>query len=233
MIFGDVDSFRAQYGSNACRHRRRLRDRLQHFLPTHPATAGDRVHPIHGTSALDVQVPPHGRRTQALRGRLRIPDAGEHLRPSQAATAPDHVDSPQAAGLLVPCGRQHARNDEDPAWSSFGTACPVADHLAEDLIEYEEIEEDLLDEILGDDQAKRSPSQPDGEKPNRKATRRRNRRTHPLFAMGTQHRHRHQEPVAAQGPGSRLRRNGEDGSQPQGAHLHRIPPHPGLPQELP
>ena len=103
--------------------------------------------------------------------------------------------------------------------------------LAERLIETEEIEDELLDEILGEELESRADRHSAHRSTEEAA--RRDRRTAAARDLGAQHRHRHQDADAAQGARHRLRADGHDGRGAQGADLHRVAPHAGVPQGVP
>ena len=165
MIFGDVNAFRTQYGSNAS-DTSALRERLQHFCQR----------------TLRRQVIEYVQYTERrpLTFKFRPTDdeqklyeaVSEYLKRENTYAFPKrqrHLTTLILRKLLASssCAVASTLDTMKARLVQMREGLPVASHLAEDLIEYEEIEEDLLDEILGEDQSEQDSSQQNGDQPNR------------------------------------------------------------------
>ena len=167
MIFGDVNSFRAQFGTNDS-EAKALRDRLQHFCQR----------------TLRRQVVEYIQYTQrrALTFKFHPTDdeqklyqaVSEYLMRENTFAFPKrqrHLTTLILRKLLASSSRAVANTLDTMKnrLAQLRDGLPVSDQLAEDLIETEEIEEDLLDEILSDQQAEDEPAQPSDQKLTRQA----------------------------------------------------------------
>jgi ERCC4-related helicase len=165
MIFGDVNGFRSQYGTNAS-DTKALRERLQHFCQR----------------TLRRQVIEYVQYTERrpLTFNFRPTDdeqklyeaVSEYLMRENTYAFPKrqrHLTTLILRKLLASssCAVASTLDTMKNRLIQMREGLPNANHLAEDLIECEEIEADLLDEILDDDHSESESSQLDGEKPNR------------------------------------------------------------------
>ena len=165
MIFGDVNAFRTQYGSNAS-DTRALRERLQHFCQR----------------TLRRQVIEYVQYTERrpLTFKFRPTDdeqklyeaVSEYLMRENTYAFPKrqrHLTTLILRKLLASssCAVASTLDTMKARLVQMREGLPVASHLAEDLIEYEEIEEDLLEEILGDDLSEDESTQQNGDQPDR------------------------------------------------------------------
>ena len=166
MIFGDVNSFRSQYAANGS-DIKVLRERLQHFCQrtlrrqvieyiqfTERRPLTFKFHPTDDEQKLYEAVSEYLLRenTFAFPKRQR------------------HLTTLILRKLLASSSRAVASTLETmkTRLGQLRDGLTVPDHIAEELLENEEIDEDLLDEILGDTQAD-EPDQPDDQKPSRQA----------------------------------------------------------------
>ena len=164
-IFGDVNAFRSQYSTNAS-NTKALRDRLQHFCQRtlrrqvieyveyterHPLTF--KFRPTDDEQKLYEAVSEYLMRENTY----AFPKRQRHLTTLILRKLLASSSCAVASTLETMKSRLVQMRD----------GLPIANHLAEDLIEYEEIEEDLLDEIIGDDHSEDESTQSDAEKPNR------------------------------------------------------------------
>jgi len=165
MIFGDVNSFRSQYATNGS-DAKALRERLQHFCQrtlrrqvieyiqfTERRPLTFKFHPTEDEQKLYEAVSEYLMRENTF----AFPKRQRHLTTlilrkllaSSSHAVANTLDTMKTRLALLRDG------------------LPVSDQVAEDLIENEEIEEDLLDELLADTQDE--ADQPDEEKPSRQA----------------------------------------------------------------
>jgi SNF2 family DNA or RNA helicase len=167
MIFGDVNSFRAQYGTNAS-DTTALRDRLQHFCKrtlrrqvieyiqyTERRPLTFKFHPTDDEQRLYEAVSEYLMRENTF----AFPKRQRHL-------------TTLILRKLLASSSHAVANTLETMKTRLGQlrdGLPVTDQLAEDLIEGEEIEEDLLDEILGDTEPEDESPRPDDQKPSRQA----------------------------------------------------------------
>jgi len=165
MIFGDVNGFRSQYAANGS-DTKALRDRLQHFCQRtlrrqvieyiqftnrHPLTF--KFHPTDDEQRLYEAVSEYLMRENTF----AFPKRQRHL-------------TTLILRKLLASSSHAVANTLETMKTRLGQlrdGLSVPDHLAEDLIENEEIEEDLLDEILGD--TEEEDDQPVDGKPSRQA----------------------------------------------------------------
>jgi len=162
-IFGDVNAFRSQYITNGS-DTKPLRNRLQHFCQrtlrrqvieyiqyTERRTLTFRFHPTDDEQKLYEAVSEYLMRENTF----AFPKRQRHL--TTLILRKLLASSSHAVASTLDTMKTRLGQIRD------GLAVP--EHLAEDLIENEEIEEDLLDEILGDTQEE--DDQPNEEKPSR------------------------------------------------------------------
>ncbi len=167
MIFGDVTSFRAQYANNAA-DTTALRDRLQHFCQrtlrrqvveyiqyTERRPLTFQFHPTDDEQKLYAAVSEYLMRENTF----AFPKRQRHL--TALILRKLLASSSYAVANTLETMKTRLVQLRD--------GLPVSSELAEDLIESEEIEGDLLDEILGDSLADDDPTQPDDQKPTRQA----------------------------------------------------------------
>jgi hypothetical protein len=167
MIFGDVNSFRAQYVTNAA-DTRALRERLLHFCQR--TLRRQVVEYIQYTERRPMTFKFHPTDDEQ-----KLYEAiSEYLMRENTFAFPKrqrHLTTLILRKLLASSSRAVA-STLDTMKTRLGLlrdGLPVTDQLAEDLIEDEEIEGDLLDEILGDSNAEDESAKPDNEKPSRQA----------------------------------------------------------------
>jgi len=166
MIFGDVNSFRAQYTTGAS-DTKALRERLQHFCQR--TLRRQVVEYIQYTErrALTFKFHPTDDEQKLYEA------VSEYLMRENTFAFPKrqrHLTTLILRKLLASSSRAVASTLDTmkTRLTQLRDGLSVSDHVAEDLIENEEIDEDLLDEILADTQAD-EPNQPDDQKPNRQA----------------------------------------------------------------
>jgi superfamily II DNA/RNA helicase len=166
MIFGDVNSFRAQYTTGAS-DTKALRDRLQHFCQR--TLRRQVVEYIQYTErrALTFKFHPTDDEQKLYEA------VSEYLMRENTFAFPKrqrHLTTLILRKLLASSSRAVASTLDTmkTRLTQLRDGLSVSDHVAEDLIENEEIDEDLLDEILADTQAD-EPNQPDDQKPSRQA----------------------------------------------------------------
>jgi len=165
IIFGDVNSFRSQYATNGS-DAKALRDRLQHFCQrtlrrqvveyiqyTERRPLTFKFHPTDDEQKLYEAVSEYLMRENTF----AFPKRQRHL--TTLILRKLLASSSHAVANTLETIRDRLGQLRD--------GLSVTDQLAEDLIENEEIEEDLLDEILADSQD--DADQPDEEKPSRQA----------------------------------------------------------------
>lgn len=145
MIFGDVNSFRTQYGTNGF-DTKALRDRLQHFCQR----------------TLRRQVVEYIQYTERrpLTFKFSPTDDEQKLYEAVSAYLVSYAFPKRQRHLTALILRKLLASSSHAVANTLDTmkarlvqlrdGLPVTDQLAEDLIENEEIEGDLLDEILGD-----------------------------------------------------------------------------------
>ena len=165
MIFGDVNGFRSQYAANGS-DTKALRDRLQHFCQR----------------TLRRQVVEYIQYTERrpLTFKFRPTDdeqklyeaVSEYLKRDNTFAFPKrqrHLTALILRKLLASSSHAVANTLETMKnrLAQLRDGLNVPEHLAEDLIENEEIEEDLLDEILGD--TEEEAEEPQDDKPSRQA----------------------------------------------------------------
>lgn len=163
MIFGDVNAFRSQYTTNGS-DTKALRDRLQHFCQrtlrrqvieyiqyTERRPLTFKFHPTDDEQKLYEAVSEYLMRDNTY----AFPKRQRHL--TTLILRKLLASSSHAVANTLETMKTRLGQIRD------GLAVP--EHLAEDLIESEEIEEDLLDEILGDTEDE--SDQTGKEKPNR------------------------------------------------------------------
>ena len=157
MIFGDPTSFRSQYG-NSEGDTKALRDRLQHFCQrtlrrqvveyiqyTERRPFTFKFHPTDDEQKLYESVSEYLKRDNTF----AVPKRQRHLTALILRKLLASSSHAVANTLETMCARLSQLRDNNP----------VSDELAETLVEDEEIEEDLLDEILGDDDDGDEPSE--------------------------------------------------------------------------
>jgi superfamily II DNA/RNA helicase len=165
MIFGDVSSFRSQYG-NSAGDTKALRERLQHFCQrtlrrqvveyiqyTERRPLTFKFHPTDDEQKLYESVSDYLKRDDTF----ALPKRQRHL-------------TALILRKLLASSSHAVANTLEKMRARLGLLrdnMQVPDELAESLVEDEEIEEDLLDEILGDDESD-EPQEVDA-KPNPKA----------------------------------------------------------------
>jgi len=165
MIFGDVNSFRSQYATNGA-DAQALRDRLQHFCQR--TLRRQVVEYIQYTERRPLTF-----KFCPTDDEQKLYDAvSEYLMRENTFAFPKrqrHLTTLILRKLLASSSHAVANTLETMKnrLSQLRDGLPVSDQLAEDLIENEEIEEDLLDEILADTQAEDDPPQHDDQKPSR------------------------------------------------------------------
>jgi SNF2-related domain len=228
-LFGDINAFRAQYasaGSSIADLRQRLsmfckrtlRNQVTEYIRyterrpiTRPFAPSDDEHALY----------------EAVSGFLQRPDSylpqrQRHL--TALILRKLLASSSQAIGATLDTLRTRLEALRDEQAQSDP-------EFTERLIEAEEIEGDLLDEILEEDEevdaSKAAPVTIDRQK-----LREGDRHSAAARHLGARHRYRHQDAHAAQGAGHRLRADDYDGRGAQGSHLHRVAPHPGLPENV-
>jgi superfamily II DNA/RNA helicase len=163
MIFGDVDAFRSQYAASGS-DTKALRERLQHFCQrtlrrqvieyiqyTERRPLTFKFHPTDDEQKLYEAVSEYLQRDNTF----AFPKRQRHL--TTLILRKLLASSSHAVANTLETMKNRLTQIRE------GLAVP--EHLAEDLIENEEIEEDLLDEILGD--TEEEADQSDEEKPNR------------------------------------------------------------------
>jgi len=165
MIFGDADSFRAQYGTSAA-DTKALRNRLQHFCQR--TLRRQVVEYIQYTERRPLTF-----KFRPTDDEHRLYEAvSEYLMRDNTFALPRrqrHLIALILRKLLASSSRAVA-NTLDTMKArliQLRDGLPTTDHIAEDLIENEEIEEDLLEEILGD--TEEESSEPTDRKPTRQA----------------------------------------------------------------
>lgn len=165
MIFGDVNAFRSQYATNAA-DTKALRDRLQHFCQrtlrrqvveyiqyTERRPLTFKFHPTDDEHKLYEAVSAYLMRDDTI----AFPKRQRHL-------------TTLILRKLLASSSHAVANTLDTMkvrLAQLRDGLPVSDHIAEDLIENEEIEEDLLDEILGDSVAEEELDTTDDQSPSR------------------------------------------------------------------
>jgi SNF2-related domain/Helicase conserved C-terminal domain len=166
LIFGDVNSFRAQYTTGAS-DTKALRDRLQHFCQR--TLRRQVVEYIQYTERRPLTFKFHPTDDEQ-----KLYEAvSEYLMRENTFAFPKrqrHLTTLILRKLLASSSHAVANtlNTMKTRLAQLRDGLPVSDHVAEDLIENEEIEEDLLDEILADTEDV-EPDQPDDQKPSRQA----------------------------------------------------------------
>jgi len=167
MIFGDVSSFRSQYG-NSVGDTKALRDRLQHFCQrtlrrqvveyiqyTERRPLTFKFHPTDDEQGLYESVSNYLKRDNTF----AFPKRQRHLTAlilRKLLASSSHAVANTLEKMRIRLGQLRDNIN-------------VSDELAETLVEDEEIEEDLLDEILGDNgDESDEPQEVDG-KPSPKA----------------------------------------------------------------
>lgn len=164
MIFGDASSFRSQYG-NSAGDTKALRERLQHFCQrtlrrqvveyiqyTERRPLTFKFHPTDDEQKLYESVSDYLKRDNTF----ALPKRQRHL--TALILRKLLASSSHAVANTLETMRARLGQMRDNI--------PVSDELAENLVADEEIEEDLLDEILGDDD---EADQPQEATPDRKA----------------------------------------------------------------
>lgn len=165
MIFGDLSSFRSQYG-NAAGNTKALRERLQHFCQrtlrrqvveyiqyTERRPLTFKFHPTDDEQKLYQSVSDYLKRDDTF----AFPKRQRHL-------------TALILRKLLASSSHAVANTLEKMRARLGLLrdnIQVPNELAESLVEDEEIEEDLLDEILGDDES--DEPEEAGAKPNAKA----------------------------------------------------------------
>lgn len=165
MIFGDVNGFRSQYAANGS-DTTALRERLQHFCQrtlrrqvieyiqyTERRPLTFKFHPTDDEQKLYEAVSEYLKRDNTF----AFPRRQRHL-------------TALILRKLLASSSHAVANTLETMKNRLGQlrdGLNVPDQIAEDLIENEEIEEDLLDEILGDTDEK--ADEPQDEKPSRQA----------------------------------------------------------------
>ncbi len=165
MIFGDVASFRAQYATNGS-DTKALRDRLQHFCQrtlrrqvveyiqyTERRPLTFKFHPTDDEQKLYQAVSDYLMREDTF----AFPKRQRHL-------------TTLILRKLLASSSHAVANTLETMKARLGLlrdGQAVSDHIAEDLIENEEIEGDLLDDLLGDDQDD-DTDKPDDRNPGRR-----------------------------------------------------------------
>jgi len=165
MIFGDVNSFRSQYATNGS-DAKALRDRLQHFCQR--TLRRQVIEYIQYTERrpLTFKFCPTDDEQKLYEA------VSQYLMRENTFAFPKrqrHLTTLILRKLLASSSHAVANTLETmkSRLSQLRDGLPVSDHLAEDLIENEEIEEDLLDEILSDIES--IAEQADEGKPNRQS----------------------------------------------------------------
>jgi len=166
MIFGDANAFRSQYTTNGS-DTKALRDRLQHFCQrtlrrqvieyiqfTERRPLTFKFHPTDDEQKLYEAVSEYLMRENTF----AFPKRQRHL--TTLILRKLLASSSRAVASTLDTMKMRLTQLRD--------GLPVSAQVAEDLIENEEIDEDLLDEILAETQAD-EPDQPDDQKPNRQA----------------------------------------------------------------
>lgn len=165
MIFGDVNGFRSQYAANGS-DTKALRDRLQHFCQrtlrrqvveyiqyTERRPLTFKFHPTDDEQKLYEAVSEYLKRDNTF----AFPKRQRHLTALILRKLLASSSHAVANTLETMMNRLAQLRD----------GLNVPDHIAEELIENEEIEEDLLDEILGD--TDEEADEPQDDKPSRQA----------------------------------------------------------------
>jgi superfamily II DNA/RNA helicase len=165
LIFGDVNAFRSQYAANGS-DTKALRERLQHFCQR--TLRRQVVEYIQYTERRPLTFKFHPTDDEQ-----KLYEAvSEYLKRDNTFAFPKrqrHLTALILRKLLASSSRAVA-NTLETMKNRLGLlrdGLNVPDQIAEDLIENEEIEGDLLDEILGDSEDEND--QPDSEKPSRQA----------------------------------------------------------------
>jgi len=165
MIFGDVNGFRSQYAANGS-DTKALRDRLQHFCQrtlrrqvieyiqyTERRPLTFKFHPTDDEQKLYEAVSEYLKRDNTF----AFPKRQRHL--TALILRKLLASSSHAVANTLETMKNRLAQLRD--------GLNVPEHIAEDLIENEEIEEDLLDEILGDTEDE--ADEPEDDKPSRQA----------------------------------------------------------------
>lgn len=148
MIFGDVNAFRSQYTTNGS-DTKALRDRLQHFF--HRTLRRQVIEYIQYTERRPLTFKFHPTDDEQ-----KLYEAvSEYLMRENTYAFPKrqrHLTSLILRKLLASSSHAVANtlHTMKTRLGQIRDGLAVPEHFAEDLIETEEIEEDLLDEILGD-----------------------------------------------------------------------------------
>ena len=167
MIFGDVNAFRVQYGTNSSGNEA-LRNRLQNFCQR--TLRRQVIEYIQYTERRPLTF-----KFRPTNDEHKLYEAvSEYLMRENTFAFPKrqrHLTTLILRKLLASSSRAVANTLETMKnrLAQLRDGLSVKDHFAEDLIENEEIEEDLLDEILADAQDEEAPAKSDDQKPSRQA----------------------------------------------------------------
>lgn len=167
LIFGDVNSFRTQYCTNAA-DTNALRDRLRHFCRRTLRRQVVEYIPYTERRPLTFNFHPtddEQRLYEAVSVYLSRENTFAFPRRQQ------HLTALVLRKLLASSSHAVAKTLDmlKSRLVQLRNGLPVADRLAEELIETEEIDEDLLDEILDETQAEEQPDRSEDRLPNRQS----------------------------------------------------------------
>lgn len=156
-IFGDVNAFKSQYAGNADGNEA-LRSRLQHFCQRTLRRQVNEYIKYTERKAMTVRFRPTEDEQKLYQA------VSEYLMRDNTLAIPKkhrHLTTLVVRKLLASSSRAVANTLETMKnrLVQIRDGLEASDHLAEDLIEYEDIEQDLLDELIDEDEAPQSSSE--------------------------------------------------------------------------